>query len=70
MAKQFIMYSNDSVEATFADGTKIYLAPCATEYVVQQGTHTQGKFNFSVFLKIYSIILRHSHDKTPYGLYN
>ena len=49
MAKQFIMYSNDAVEATFADGTKIYLAPCATEYVVQQGTHTQGKFHSCSF---------------------
>lgn len=50
MAKQFIMYSNDAVEATFADGTKIYLAPCATEYVVQQGTHTQGKFHSCSFI--------------------
>lgn len=50
MTKQLIMYSNDSVEATFADGTKIYLAPCATEYVVQQGTHTQGKFDCYSFI--------------------
>ncbi|CAF0804038.1 unnamed protein product [Adineta ricciae] len=42
VAKQFIMYTNDSVEATFYDGTKIFLAPCATEYVVQQGNHAQG----------------------------
>ncbi|CAF2348522.1 unnamed protein product [Rotaria sp. Silwood2] len=42
MAKQFIMYTNDAVEATFSDGMKIFLAPCATEYVVQQGNHTQG----------------------------
>ncbi|UJR27540.1 hypothetical protein I4U23_008822 [Adineta vaga] len=42
IAKQFIMYTNDAVEATFSDGTKIFLAPCATEYVVQQGNHTQG----------------------------
>ena len=44
-AKQLIMYSNDAVEATFIDGTKIFLAPCATEYVIQQGNHSQGKFN-------------------------
>lgn len=40
------MYGNDAVEATFSDGMKIFLAPCATEYVVQQGNHTQGKFNY------------------------
>lgn len=45
MAKQFIMYANDAVETTFSDGTKIFLAPCATEYVVQQGNQTQGKDN-------------------------
>jgi hypothetical protein len=54
MAKQLIMYTNDAVEATFSDGTKIYLAPCATEYVVQQSNHTQGKFNNLFFS--YSII--------------
>ncbi|CAF3576240.1 unnamed protein product [Adineta steineri] len=42
MAKQLIMYTNDAVEATFSDGSKIFLAPCATEYVVQQGNHAQG----------------------------
>lgn len=46
VAKQFIMYTNDSVEATFYDGTKIFLAPCATEYVVQQGNHAQGTESF------------------------
>jgi hypothetical protein len=51
MAKQFIMYTNDAVETTFSDGMKIYLAPCATEYVVQQGTHTQGKMD-DVFFQI------------------
>jgi hypothetical protein len=50
MAKQLIMYSNDAVEASFADGTKIFLAPCATEYVVQQGNHTQG--NLRSFLLV------------------
>ena len=45
LPKQLIMYSNDAVEATFIDGTKIFLAPCATEYVIQQGTHSQGKSN-------------------------
>lgn len=57
MAKQLIMYTNDAVEATFSDGTKIYLAPCATEYVVQQGHHTQGTFPdffFSLFYSYYS----------------
>ena len=43
MAKQLIMYSNDAVEGTFSDGTKIFLAPCATEYVIQQGNHHQGR---------------------------
>ena len=42
MVKQLIMYSNDAVEATFTDGSKIFLAPCATEYVVQQNNHAQG----------------------------
>ncbi|CAM4758617.1 unnamed protein product [Rotaria magnacalcarata] len=50
MAKQFIMYTNDAVETTFVDGMKIFLAPCATEYVVQQGNHTQGDFDFVLFL--------------------
>jgi hypothetical protein len=45
MAQQLIMYSNDAVEAIFADGTKIFLAPCATEYVIQQGHHEQGKLH-------------------------
>jgi len=56
MAKQLIMYTNDAVEATFSDGTKIYLAPCATEYVVQQGNHTLGKFNHFFFLILLSLI--------------
>lgn len=50
MAKQLIMYTNDAVEAIFSDGTKIYLAPCATEYVVQQSHHTQGMFYSYFFL--------------------
>jgi hypothetical protein len=56
VAKQFIMYTNDAVEATFSDGAKIFLAPCATEYVVQQANHTQGKFNFlfSLFYNFFS----------------
>lgn len=40
--KQLIMYANDAVEAIFNDGTKVFLAPCATEYVIQQGNHHQG----------------------------
>ena len=42
VVKQFIMYTNDAVEATFSDGNKIYLAPCVTEYVVQQNSQTHG----------------------------
>jgi hypothetical protein len=68
MAKQFIMYTNDAVEATFSDGIKIYLAPCATEYVVQQGTHTQGKINDSY--SIIFILIRSSHDKTSNDIHN
>ena len=49
MTKQLIMYTNDAVEAIFFDGTKIFLAPCATEYVVQQGNRTQGKLNLVLF---------------------
>lgn len=40
--KQLIMYANDAVEGTFIDGSKIFLSPCATEYVIQQGNHNQG----------------------------
>ena len=40
--KQLIMYANDAVEGTFNDGTKVFLSPCATEYVIQQGHHQQG----------------------------
>lgn len=43
-AKQMIMYSNDAVEASYLDGSKIFLSPCASEYVVQQGSHNQGSF--------------------------
>jgi hypothetical protein len=50
MAKQLIMYTNDAVEATFSDGTKVFLAPCATEYVIQQGNHTQSKVNSFLLL--------------------
>ncbi len=71
IVKQCIMYANDAVEATFSDGTKIFLAPCATEYVVQQGNHTQGKFN-SCFFSYYviSILIRSYDHKTSYNIYN
>jgi hypothetical protein len=68
MAKQLIMYTNDAVEATFSDGTKIYLSPCATEYVVQQGNHTQGKFNHFFFHL--AVLIRSSDYKTSNNLYN
>jgi hypothetical protein len=56
MAKQLIMYTNDAVEATFSDGTKIFLAPCATEYVIQQGNHTQSKASIHFFVVILSLL--------------
>lgn len=55
-AKQFIMYTNDAVEASFSDGMKIFLAPCATEYVVQQGNHAQGTVKFFSFFYLFYVL--------------
>ncbi|CAF0837695.1 unnamed protein product [Didymodactylos carnosus] len=43
--KQLLMYVNDAIEATFVDGCKIYLSPCGTEYVFQNGNQANGLLN-------------------------
>jgi hypothetical protein len=62
IVKQLIMYSNDAVEASFADGMKIFLAPCATEYVIQQGNFNQGELWELPMRTVLILVFRVRHD--------